>query len=366
MWIIAAIAIIVVAARFYVRYAYLNKIRMDDWLMLTSLVCAVLCTSLNTVAILRGLGRHKQFLNSLQIAEATKWSYLAQPIGILAAAIGRLSVAYLLVSILPRHQKGQRIFLYGIGYSHVVMTFGMVIFIYAQCHPINAYWNRELGTCLDPNGRRYFGYFLGSYCSFIDLTLALFPISIFWNLQLKLGLKVFLCIIMGLGVVAMVASIVKTVELGKLSHTKDSTYDTSYILIWYALEMYLVIIAASIPTLNPLSLARSKFISPQGTNSGFSWRRLFKSRTSTDRSHTDDENKLPKSPHTPLSHKPNYNIHTTMLHHKDNDAVERGIPPDRRRLEGIHKTTEFAVGYADKFSMGKQAHLKSQREFEMV
>lgn len=39
MWIIAAIAIIVVAARFYVRYAYLNKIRMDDWLMLTSLVC---------------------------------------------------------------------------------------------------------------------------------------------------------------------------------------------------------------------------------------------------------------------------------------------------------------------------------------
>ncbi|RAL62731.1 hypothetical protein DID88_004574 [Monilinia fructigena] len=249
MWIAASIAIIAVAARFYVRYTYLNKIRIDDWLMLTSLLCAVLCTSLNTVAVLRGLGRHKRFLNSLQIAEATKWSYLAQPIGILAAAIGRLSVAYLLVSILPRHQKGQRIFLYGIGYSHVLMTFGMVIFIYAQCQPINAYWNRELGSCLDPSGRRYFGYFLGSYCSFIDLILALFPISIFWNLQLKLGLKVFLCIIMGLGIVAMVASIVKTVELGTLSHTKDSTYDSSYILIWYALEMYLVIIAASIPTL---------------------------------------------------------------------------------------------------------------------
>ncbi|QSZ36205.1 hypothetical protein DSL72_007331 [Monilinia vaccinii-corymbosi] len=72
------------------------------------------------------------------------------------------------------------------------------------------------------------------YCSFIDLTLALFPISIFWNLQIKLSLKIYLCIIMGLGVIAMAASIVKTVELGSHTHTTDSTYDNSYILIWYA------------------------------------------------------------------------------------------------------------------------------------
>lgn len=124
-------------------------------------VFAIVSTSLNTVAVLRGLGRHKQFLDEYQIAEATKWSYLAQPIGILAAALGRLSVAYLLISILSPHQKIQQIFLYGIGYSHVVMTFGMVIYIYAQCRPINAYWNHELGTCLSPSGRQYYGYFLG-------------------------------------------------------------------------------------------------------------------------------------------------------------------------------------------------------------
>lgn len=39
MWITAALAILVVAGRFYVRYAYLHRIKIEDWLMLTSLVC---------------------------------------------------------------------------------------------------------------------------------------------------------------------------------------------------------------------------------------------------------------------------------------------------------------------------------------
>lgn len=132
---------------------------------------SVVSTSLNTVAVWRGLGRHKQSLTAHQIAEATKWSFIAQPIGIFATALGRLSVAYLLISILPPHRKGQRYFLYGIGYSHVLFTVGTVILVYAQCQPFNAYWDRALGKCISPKGRQYYGYFLG--CMYIPSQLLL-------------------------------------------------------------------------------------------------------------------------------------------------------------------------------------------------
>lgn len=39
MWIIAAIATIVVAARFHVRHTYVHQIKIEDWLILSSLVC---------------------------------------------------------------------------------------------------------------------------------------------------------------------------------------------------------------------------------------------------------------------------------------------------------------------------------------
>ncbi|PQE19574.1 integral membrane protein [Rutstroemia sp. NJR-2017a WRK4] len=58
-----------------------------------------------------------------------------------------------------------------------------------------------------------------AFCALVDFILAVFPISLLWNLQMKLKVKVSLSIVMGLGVF---------------------------------LEVYLVLIAASIPTLRPL------------------------------------------------------------------------------------------------------------------
>ncbi|KAI9640748.1 hypothetical protein NHQ30_011057 [Ciborinia camelliae] len=135
----------------------------------------------------------------------------------------------------------------------------------------------------------------------------------------------------------MAASIVKTVEL-----------------------------AASIPTLKPVALTRYKFTSSQGTDSGFSWRRLFKSRGSTNRSHTEDEHKPSEQPHIRLSNKNSCGVYTAMLRCEDDHFVEGVTPKNEMELKGIHKTTEFTIGYADKSLMSEQPQVKPQREFEMV
>ena len=75
---------------------------------------------------------------------------------------------------------------------------------------------------------------------------------------MKLQTRICLSILMGLSIFAMVACIVKTVELrtlgNRLNRGADFSYSTVRFVICFTLEQYFVIIIASIPTLRPLGL----------------------------------------------------------------------------------------------------------------
>jgi hypothetical protein len=74
------------------------------------------------------------------------------------------------------------------------------------------------------------------------------------DLQMELKTKVALSVLMGLSAFAMVACIVKTIQFKVLATRDDFTYTVSSFVIWFTVENYVVIIAASIPTLRPLIL----------------------------------------------------------------------------------------------------------------
>lgn len=58
------------------------------------------------------------------------------------------------------------------------------------------------------------------------------PIAAFWKLQLKLGIKVGLCVMMGCTFFAAVCAIVKTSYLYTLADLSDFTYATVDLIIW--------------------------------------------------------------------------------------------------------------------------------------
>jgi hypothetical protein len=66
--------------------------------------------------------------------------------------------------------------------------------------------------------------------------------------------KIVLSILLGMSIVTMAACIIKTVELYRLSESKDLTYEAAQFIIWLALERYIAVIAVSIPTIRPLAL----------------------------------------------------------------------------------------------------------------
>lgn len=92
------------------------------------------------------------------------------------------------------------------------------------------------------------------WLAFIDLALALLPITIVYNLQLNWQKKAGLSCLLGLGVFACACAVIKTSKLPGLNARADITYITVSLWIWNANETNVVIVAACIPTLRPLFL----------------------------------------------------------------------------------------------------------------
>jgi len=90
-----------------------------------------------------------------------------------------------------------------------------------------------------------------AFSAFTDLILALFPITIVWGLQMNMRTKCGVVVIMGLGIIATVASCIKTTKIKDLA-LLDFTYAPIMFPYWYTTENWAIIIAACIPTLPPL------------------------------------------------------------------------------------------------------------------
>ena len=88
----------------------------------------------------------------------------------------------------------------------------------------------------------------------MDFILALLPITIIWGLQLNKKKRLGLITIMGLGVFAGICAIVKTSQLPSLGAQSDFTWITVGLLIWTHNEIFVIIVAACVPTLRPLFL----------------------------------------------------------------------------------------------------------------
>ncbi|KAL9071995.1 MAG: hypothetical protein Q9157_005266 [Trypethelium eluteriae] len=87
-----------------------------------------------------------------------------------------------------------------------------------------------------------------------DLALAIYPLFIFWDLNMSWKKKLSLWGLFLGGVVASIAAIIKTVNVLTIRTAADKTYATSPLLIWSMVEFWLIILVGSIPPLRPLFL----------------------------------------------------------------------------------------------------------------
>ncbi|RYP71820.1 hypothetical protein DL770_008058 [Monosporascus sp. CRB-9-2] len=89
---------------------------------------------------------------------------------------------------------------------------------------------------------------------FIDYFYALLPVYMLWNVQMSIRLKITVCLLLGLGVFASSATIVKLVVIVRLtSSSKEEEKALHYdLLLWADIELGLAIFCASAAALRPL------------------------------------------------------------------------------------------------------------------
>lgn len=94
----------------------------------------------------------------------------------------------------------------------VVLAMASIFLIFLQCNPTEALWDRSVeGKCWDVAVFNDFSYFVSAYTTMTDIVLAVVPIAAFWKLQMPLGTKLGVCIMMGLTLLSAVVTIVKAV-----------------------------------------------------------------------------------------------------------------------------------------------------------
>ena len=104
------------------------------------------------------------------------------------------------------------------------------------------------------------------YDAVMDLLCAVYPVFLLRSLQMKARTKWGLILVMGGGVFAAAATFVKVAMMTEVANVADITYAWAPIAVWYQAEIYVLVIAGSIPTLRPCyNLIRGKTIISGGS-----------------------------------------------------------------------------------------------------
>ncbi|KAK4235081.1 hypothetical protein C8A03DRAFT_46705 [Achaetomium macrosporum] len=172
--------------------------------------------------------------------EAGKNSWLAISVWGLCMTCIKISIALTLLRIQGK-ERGWRVFLYAVMSVQAVCGVGNALFNLAiACRPLEAAWNTFVpgARCVSVAVMRGVSNLGSSINITTDVLPSLAPATFLRKLNRPLRERVFVCVLMGMGLFASVSSIVKTVIATGVS-----------ICTWTVLEQLLGVLAACVPAM---------------------------------------------------------------------------------------------------------------------
>ncbi|PYH87324.1 hypothetical protein BO71DRAFT_489662, partial [Aspergillus ellipticus CBS 707.79] len=255
MWIACGIATVV----FVLRVAAKCKIRqlyVDDVLMFISWGLTLSSTVLLTLSVQNGFGSDLLTLPTKNVEHILKYIALEVPLVTISTGLARCSFVVYLLGILGGNKKYQ-IALWIAMLLQLAANIVSAVLPLSICRDDRILWNPEIKTtCGNVVAVVHFSYFSSSVNTATDLFLAVFPTIVFWNLNLRLRIKISLILLMSLGLVAMIASIIKTTKLKDVpSVTNIGASGGVELIRWGFAENLIIIITSSVPCVRPLLIS---------------------------------------------------------------------------------------------------------------
>ncbi|KAF2150344.1 hypothetical protein K461DRAFT_295633 [Myriangium duriaei CBS 260.36] len=207
------------------------------------------------ISTLHGLGNHMSRLTYPDIVDVIHYTYIALFFGLVATTFAKWSMIALMLQIQGPTARKRKWALYILGGVCAVVNLLQIVFSATQCDPNSKLWNRLLaGNCDRGNLALSWSYFQGATGALADLILALWPITIVYNLQTTLRVKIMFCILMGVGLLPMIASVLRLTKVPNANTVGDVTHAFGPFMLWVIIEFWAIVILTSIPVLRPLFL----------------------------------------------------------------------------------------------------------------
>jgi hypothetical protein len=189
-----------------------------------------------------------------QSTEAGKNSWLAIFVWGLSMTCIKISIALTLLRIQGK-ERGWRIFLYTLMAIQTIYGIGNTLFnLVIACRPLEAAWNPFLpgAKCVSYEIMRGVSNTGSAINITTDVLLSLAPATFLRKLNRPLRERIFVCVLMGMGLFASVSSIVKTVivkDWGDPMTADDWWAMGVSICTWTVLEQLLGVLAACVPAM---------------------------------------------------------------------------------------------------------------------
>ena len=198
-----------------------RKLGWDDAMIAVAILLLIAQTVFTGLAVRAGDGRHEYYLTIPQVQEALKWNYVTEILLFLIIPFTKISICLFVARI--KNTGWLRWLLRGIIAGLVITTIVPFVVLFVQCHPIDAFWDKDAGTCLSPQilndvnyvqvGKSFATSLLFRKCVLImlaysiasDCMCSFLPVVILWKVQMRQRLKVAIWGLMSLGLVCVIS-----------------------------------------------------------------------------------------------------------------------------------------------------------------
>ncbi|KKK26112.1 hypothetical protein AOCH_005994 [Aspergillus ochraceoroseus] len=230
IWAAVAVVIVIVALRVIAKIK-IHQFRVDDVLMVVASILTIVASVFLTIAVNYGFGSDlmtQAFDNQKMVLKSIA---IQVPLVTISTTLARCSFILYLLVILGSN-KIYRIILWALMGLQFAANITSAVLPLSICRDVRILWNPTIKTtCGNIEDVVKFAYFTGSLNCAVDFFLAVFPTLVVWNLNLLFRIKISLIVLLSLGIVAMVASIIKTTKLNDIPSVTNLGSSTGIELI---------------------------------------------------------------------------------------------------------------------------------------
>ncbi|TEY71109.1 hypothetical protein BOTCAL_0101g00010 [Botryotinia calthae] len=250
-FVFLGLSTITLALRCFVRITR-EAFGLDDWMIVLGWIMFVLNVSMSTMSAINGLGVHNLTITAAEMEPAVKYFTIFQLFTLTGTLPVKASICISLMRITP--SLTYRKILYAIMAGSVATVLISDIVVIVTCRPMAFTWDKTIpdGKCSSINAILILSYCFSATNIITDWSTAIIPAFIIWNLKLSPKIKVAISILLGMGMFASVATVVRVKYFPNYAKSIDYLYGVAPIVWWSTIEIGLGIIAACLSALRPL------------------------------------------------------------------------------------------------------------------